>query len=1163
MKTLYYLPLLCLLLMGCQREETPMENEPEAVRTGAISIQLAGENTRSAVSAEVEDFSCAFLFAFRTDNGEICLEADGSPIALYTESRSFSWSLPIGLAIDILAIVNPEETLKETLHSYVESGTELTESDLTGLNFCCTSAEELLRMETDGTNMPMSCRLQNLYLQSEGQPLTLTLKRLFSRYDIKIDTRSFADAGWRVRAAQVGAVQSNTEAPYFYTGEGEGFRQTDAGKLSKVDFASAPDLSTLNTLDAEFKSREYISLYFLENCQGDIPGASRWSSVRAELGDAVSKCSYLGVSIRASRDGYQSRQFQYRVYLGSGENAFVSNFDVKRNYHHSITLTMEEPQDGIEWTSDPSRIVSRGDSFTMNYETSLLRSALPGENELFFTVYKDGVETDQLTLASETFHASDPATQTCFPNTGSVTYTVSSSAPGGTYTIMAHDRDKTVRATTLASVDSEVKVIWYAGNDKTRRYCFTPVTFILYSDDEDIHQALVDNVNNEDVFGYITQNRFVTPYLRSGFSNAGFYVADANIGGVMKPAVHLKLYVTVPEDNHLGFHVNLDELGLGALHEYEYDITPKLPRLGCYCQEILDLSGKTTYIFRAYPADDEGSALEIEDYLDFSDMAIEELLEVSFDNAGTDIEILWDDHEESYMFWRVTPKGFSGLEGFTSTPYSFTGRDIPVHGTLWSTVSEDFHYPLNDGAIRIGNPFAGYHNQVVEVSNDLGAFYNPQGLLNQPHTAYAYVAEDDPEKRYMNVDFLKDGIAAATIKPHYLSVLEGTAAAKPVSATAYDEGAPGDPPGRDYFTLSDWSLAYYTLKLCVLEGPVFKNSAGWVYKDSKYPAWEDDATLTPGTKYLTAAYGKFSLCGKLYNKFSHEQVMVPYKTFKVCQDVNIYAGMLVHGKSEWNVTYNLEVQDMKCYVASPLDRLQGYTGNANDYVKVTASLGDKPHPLWDEIRAWYSYAHSAVSLDSSSSVETITTKASYSSPGTNTEEYVVRYHCGERGVYLGQYAVECRNHRSFVYYNDPQFDWDTASLDALYGDRYRIVDNGQERYVEIRETGGTDYYRRIHFYWDRYFGANQRLADVNGASATPVSGSAAIANPLSAVTTRWYDYRFLYPCIGFKILYNMYKGSYYDAAMDDYDYLQDWRSHSAFRTWEYNTLRGLSNSYTE
>ena len=421
---------------GCSREADVSAPEAAAVNHRVsqfvcVPITMAGEDgrdgakTKSVVTAAVEDFRCAYLFAFASDGAVFTLDDEtDTPIAIYTEDKSFDWDLPTGQSMQIWAIVNPMQEQRELLDGYLQKS-GLTVSDLEAMTFSCGSTGEMLTMETSG--MPMSGIMRDIRLESDEDPIVFTLRRLFARYDVRINTSRFAEKGWNVTAARILASRSNTEAPYFYTGSGAGFRQSSADKLKVVDMATDADISSINDLGEDNRSNVAATLYFLENCQGDATAtASKWSTVGTELSDEVGLCSYIEFAVNANKEGYGERSFKYRLYPGQNPD-MKSNFDIIRNKHKRISITLDAPTDGFQWTNTSALRVSPGESITIPFETSLDAS------ELSIRAYEGGAASSNLTVTGRTFSKDnlslpEGSRQTCYPNRGTVTFRASDGA---------------------------------------------------------------------------------------------------------------------------------------------------------------------------------------------------------------------------------------------------------------------------------------------------------------------------------------------------------------------------------------------------------------------------------------------------------------------------------------------------------------------------------------------------------------------------------------------------------------------------------------------------------------------------------------------------------------------------------------------------------------
>ena len=371
-------------------------NLTSAARLRPVTVKLDSghKDTKSVISVESEDFKCAYLFAFDAHSQRVFLDEEGRNIAIRTASRTINWAIPVGpdgagnsQVMDVYAVVNPDRTNAAILEELL-SRADVTEDEMEDLLYVCDDALALSSVETDG--MPMSACRKNLTLESAEASFTLSLKRLFSRYDLGINITPFSQGGWTVETAEVLASHSNTRVPFFFTGQGVGV-QADAKDLAMVDMATDSDLENLNTMGEDGKSAGSLTLYFLENCQGDIGPASAWNKVYAELGDDVSCCSYAEFIIKATNPTLGERCFKYRFYPGQADD-MCSNFDIVRNVHKKVNLSLSPDlsSEYFRWVFDGSLRVAPGEMLTVRYETTL------EENLLCFGTFLDGLSSDYL-----------------------------------------------------------------------------------------------------------------------------------------------------------------------------------------------------------------------------------------------------------------------------------------------------------------------------------------------------------------------------------------------------------------------------------------------------------------------------------------------------------------------------------------------------------------------------------------------------------------------------------------------------------------------------------------------------------------------------------------------------------------------------------------------
>lgn len=377
---------LTAALVGCQREavdeDTPVK--PTAVlRTVKVDLQAGSEDsdTKSYVAGSVESFRRAYLFAFIANEGPdkgkaYTYESGGDifPVAKYTSSKSFDWDLPVGEAggvpqrVDIWAIVNPSSDTVPWLEDMMEHST-LTESDLEALVYECENLSSFSDMEDDG--MPMSGKMNNLYLESTETPVVFTLKRLYAKYLISLDPQLWEADGYSIECAWIEGSRTNTRLPYF--SEDYTVPNTAAGRsqMKLLDRGDEDDIDHL----MEFSPSYTATLYSLENCQGSRSGASHWYDVGTSVADKE-VLSSITIGIIATKSG-RERKFSYELFLGSDCR---TNFDVVRNTRKHINVTLPEvPTNYFTFTSTPPVAIERGSSEFIWFETSF--SGLGGLSE--------------------------------------------------------------------------------------------------------------------------------------------------------------------------------------------------------------------------------------------------------------------------------------------------------------------------------------------------------------------------------------------------------------------------------------------------------------------------------------------------------------------------------------------------------------------------------------------------------------------------------------------------------------------------------------------------------------------------------------------------------------------------------------------------------------
>ncbi len=368
--------MAAMFAVSCQKEnevkDEPLTFSKVKVAIGDEGLDLDTESgTKSLISVDTEDFVDAYLFAFDASTKKILTYDDGTPVAMYTDSKEFNWNLPINKAIDLWVACNTgsSNTWKTAFeNAYINPN--LTESSIYGDNlmFVCQTSADLIKLQTTGAGIPMSGMMNNMTISSPTATVTITVKRLFAKYQFKVIAEGLEEDGlYEVKSAFITSSKSNTQCPFFYNGH---YAQTDASKLGVIDYATATDLVTA---DAE----GYVTLYYLENAQGNKTkpdGDTKWDNVVSKYGEsAMSLCSNvkIGVNIHNNRMGVD-QNVGYTVYLGKTD--MVTNFDVQRNYLKKVKLNLKignVPEYYFKFTNTEPIVISPGSYKDIPFETNI------------------------------------------------------------------------------------------------------------------------------------------------------------------------------------------------------------------------------------------------------------------------------------------------------------------------------------------------------------------------------------------------------------------------------------------------------------------------------------------------------------------------------------------------------------------------------------------------------------------------------------------------------------------------------------------------------------------------------------------------------------------------------------------------------------------------
>lgn len=684
---IFIISVMAVLFTGCRREESPQDLEialrknwsyasvpislgtdiDVSSSTKAISddnwieeIELQGSaETKSSVSIEaVEKFVKARLYAFyRSGSNWYCCEDIEHRTFIDVTSKTFNWSLPVNVPLRIYVVVNYGDL---SLPEFV-AGTELNESGVLGIMFSCDSPEELKSLEGANYGMPMAGIIET-ELETDASPINIKTKRLFAKYNIYFDTSSFEQNNYSVGATYIRTAQANTMVPFFVEGYKVPNDETGAAQVKTIDFGTTADVSELN----KKSNSNQVTLYFLENCQGERTGAEKWY----EVNNAVSGAKYLsyidlGVAATDNSTGL-TRYFNYYIYLGDD---CTTNFDVRRNVFRSIKvkLPFDHETNGFRFTNINEISVSPGESIEVPYETTiaLVKYVIPSTNsdELKAEVIKDS-------------HTSNITGRTNYPYQGICKVTAKVTATEGTYILSGgnpslHLEDnKNVQVSPTIVLDAGFVVA-----DADNKYIFQKFTAEgkLNIDESSGISSAALNADNLEI---ISLDKKLTGTVNS--------VTNRNISANQKEYT-INVSGPVPKSGNTTFVVKVKgsniELGNVTVYgktprikftDYEDVSAAKESYTGLMCYNY-DICGKNA----SYPSfvfvDTNGNTINGMEYFSFSNLVM-----------GFDEDRARDYQDPPYSNMLDTTFGFDELL-FFSEPYVFGNDNVNFSVKVLST----------------------------------------------------------------------------------------------------------------------------------------------------------------------------------------------------------------------------------------------------------------------------------------------------------------------------------------------------------------------------------------------------------------------------------------------------------------------------------------------
>ena len=377
--------LTAVLAVGtaCQREVAVPEKDlfEKGLTFSRVPVNLGADNfdgqassapeTRSVVDIQsVERFHDAILFVFYSDSEETTnlqslrgkiVSVDGKPLIYETAEQQFSMDLPLEVDLDIYAIVNCGDNKEIS----AMKKNDLTVDELKTLNFVCEDSDALKKLESSG--MPMAGVVHTRFT-SEELSLTIKVKRLFARYDFYFVKDDLEEAGYQVTGMSISACRSNTMVPYFQEGYMVPHSSAGVQQVKTIDYGTEQDLVELNKGSKDHP----VTLYFLENCQGNMSGASKWYEVYNKVRTYQAFMSYIDLRLEVESPEAKKDIFHYYIFLGSD---CTTNFDVKRNVLKTIKLNLSlSPsiisQSGFKFVDNDVIVLAPGESVSVQFVTS-------------------------------------------------------------------------------------------------------------------------------------------------------------------------------------------------------------------------------------------------------------------------------------------------------------------------------------------------------------------------------------------------------------------------------------------------------------------------------------------------------------------------------------------------------------------------------------------------------------------------------------------------------------------------------------------------------------------------------------------------------------------------------------------------------------------------
>lgn len=311
---------LSFCLAACCNEiiESP-ESESEDDLTSKMGLHILGSNdTRSSISPDEDQIKNICVMAYDEKDGRLaCAQTARSADEIEMELRAGTYNIYVTANMGEFDAPIKEQDICDAFHSI----------------------EDIAQL---GQALPMCWKDRTVLRAGEKTTLYAKLSRLVSKVDFSVETGV-------LKGLEITSVRLCQAAGVIRPFMEGGSRILYADEAVDGDYASDEDISRLT-------AGESIFLYATENCQGLLlpDNTDPWTKVPESIGKKAELCTYIEMEGRWNESSDYEGKVVYRFYLG--EDA-ASNFDIRRNSLHNLTLYLEEESlDRISWKIDASEM---------------------------------------------------------------------------------------------------------------------------------------------------------------------------------------------------------------------------------------------------------------------------------------------------------------------------------------------------------------------------------------------------------------------------------------------------------------------------------------------------------------------------------------------------------------------------------------------------------------------------------------------------------------------------------------------------------------------------------------------------------------------------------------------------------------------------------------